>query len=60
MIEKACTKCKRITSEDQCPVCKAPTSENWSGLLIVIDPNKSRMAKELNINLPGEYALRVR
>ena len=33
---------------------------NWSGFLIIIDPEKSDIAKELKIELPGEYALRVR
>ncbi|MDI9617713.1 transcription elongation factor subunit Spt4 [Methanothermobacter sp.] len=60
MTEKACTRCKRITSDERCPVCNVPASTNWSGLLIVIDPEKSDIARELDIKLPGEYALRVR
>ena len=58
---KACTVCKRIWSnKDHCPSCGAPTSDNWSGLLIITDPDESRIAKELNITDPGEYCLRVR
>ncbi len=57
---KACTKCNLITTEERCPVCDIPTSTNWSGLLIIIDPERSDIARELNINIPGEYALRVR
>ncbi|MGL6298519.1 MAG: transcription elongation factor subunit Spt4 [Methanobacteriaceae archaeon] len=60
MVQKACTSCKRISQKDLCPVCNKPTSTNWSGYLIIIDPDKSDLAKELNITLPGEYALRVR
>jgi DNA-directed RNA polymerase subunit E" len=41
-------------------VCDITTSTNWSGLLIIIDPERSDIAQELNINIPGEYALRVR
>ncbi|MDP1553744.1 MAG: transcription elongation factor subunit Spt4 [Methanobacteriaceae archaeon] len=57
---KACTKCKRVTTDERCPVCDVITSTNWSGLLIIVDPDRSDIARELNINLPGEYALRVR
>ena len=52
---KACTVCKMISSKDHCPSCGNPTSDNWSGLLIITDP-----ARELNIEIPGEYCLRVR
>jgi len=49
-----------ITNKERCSVCNSPTSSNWSGLLIIIDPEDSDIAKELNIGLPGEYSLRVR
>ena len=57
---KACTTCKLISKKDHCPECGNPTSDNWSGLLIVLNPETSKVAKELNITLPGEYALRVK
>ena len=56
----ACTVCKRLTPKERCDVCGNPTSSNWSGLLIITDPEESELAKELNITLPGEYCLRVR
>ncbi|WP_178648154.1 transcription elongation factor subunit Spt4 [uncultured Methanobrevibacter sp.] len=56
----ACTHCKRLTTKDVCDVCNNPTSDNWSGLLIITDPEESELAKELNIELPGEYCLIVR
>ena len=56
----ACTVCKRITSEERCSVCGSPTSDNWSGLLIITKPEESELAKELNIDLTAEYCLRVR
>ncbi len=37
-----------------------PTSDNWSGLLIITKPEESELANELNIDLAGEYCLRVR
>jgi len=57
---KACTSCKRLSSNERCPVCNNPTSTNWSGFLFIVNPDDSDIAKELNIELPGEYALRVR
>jgi DNA-directed RNA polymerase subunit E" len=60
MVTKACTKCHRIMEEDRCAICNVATSRNWSGFLIVVEPEKSGIAQELKITLPGEYALRVR
>ncbi|MBM4240173.1 MAG: DNA-directed RNA polymerase, subunit E'' [Euryarchaeota archaeon] len=60
MVVKACTKCHRLMEEERCFICDLPSSINWSGLLIIIDPENSDIAKELHITLPGEYALRVR
>lgn len=60
MVTKACTRCHRIMEDDRCAICNASSSRNWSGFLIIVDPEKSDIAKELSISLPGEYALRVR
>lgn len=60
MVTKACTRCKRLMESERCAICDIPSSKNWSGFLIIIDPENSGIAKELNISLPGEYALRVR
>ena len=60
MAERACPRCKRVTLDKVCPVCGTNTSDNWTGLIVVIDPDESDLAKELNINIPGRYALKVR
>ena len=57
---RACTACQLISDKDICPACGNATSDNWSGLLIVIDPEESELAREMNIEIPGEYCLRVR
>ncbi|MGZ4926278.1 MAG: transcription elongation factor subunit Spt4 [Halobacteriota archaeon] len=41
-------------------VIEAHTSAHWSGYLIIIDPKRSEVAKRMNIDLPGRYALTVR
>lgn len=61
MVEKACKKCKRITTKKKCPNCGGQElTQHWRGKVIIFDPDKSEMAKKLNIELPGEYALKVR
>ena len=59
--EKACKRCKRIVAGKQCPICKGQDlTPHWRGLVVILDPDKSEIAKSLNIELPGEYALKVR
>jgi DNA-directed RNA polymerase subunit E" len=44
-----------------CPICKGTSlSDDWSGYAIILDPKNSTIAKRLNINQPGKYALKVR
>ncbi len=59
---KACVKCKALVPADAevCPICgsKEFTFE-WSGVIIVIDPEKSAVAKLLGIKTPGRYAIKI-
>ena len=60
MREKACLNCHMIDYGNVCPNCKSTSlTENFSGLLIVLDPEKSELAKKIGITKPGKYALRV-
>jgi DNA-directed RNA polymerase subunit E" len=63
MSEKACKNCHLITKKDKslCPKCKTHTlSDDFSGEVIILDPNNSTIARYMNINIRGKYALRVR
>ncbi|MFX1294842.1 MAG: transcription elongation factor subunit Spt4 [Promethearchaeota archaeon] len=62
MREKACRNCHRLESEKQiCSSCKTPTlSPDYSGLVIIINPEGSQIANKLKINESGKYALKVR
>lgn len=61
MTTKACRNCHFITESNTCPNCgNASLSDDWTGYVIVLDPNDSEIAKKLNITKPGKYALRVR
>ncbi|RLG77095.1 MAG: DNA-binding protein [Thermoprotei archaeon] len=59
---KACTKCRFLvpTEVGKCPVCGNESfTENWAGMVIVIDVEKSEIAKMLGIKVPGRYAIRL-
>ncbi|MGB9778091.1 MAG: transcription elongation factor subunit Spt4 [Candidatus Bathyarchaeales archaeon] len=61
MSEKACTMCHFITKENICPKCKTSSlSDDFSGIVIVFDPENSAIAKAMNIKEKGRYALKVR
>lgn len=61
MMRKACKNCHQIVDGKVCPACKGTSfSNDWTGYVVVIDPENSEIAKRLNINTPGKYALRVR
>ncbi|MEM0301839.1 MAG: transcription elongation factor subunit Spt4 [Archaeoglobaceae archaeon] len=61
MAELACRICKYINPD--AIVCKncgsSDLTKEWYGYLIILDPEKSEIAKSLGINNPGKYALRV-
>ena len=61
MSEKACTNCHFLTRENVCPKCRSTSlSDDYSGLVIVFDPEGSAIAKTMNIKEKGRFALRVR
>jgi len=61
MSEKACPTCRTLTKENTCPRCKTSSlSDDYGGLLIVFNPEKSAIAKAMSIKEKGRYALKVR
>lgn len=61
MSEKACSMCRFITKETVCPKCRSSSlSDDFSGIVIVFDPENSAIAKAMNIKEKGRYALKVR
>jgi len=58
--EFACKKCKALTTGKMCPVCKSTElSKDWSGILLIFDPQRSKIASTLEINVSHKYALKV-
>lgn len=61
MSDKACKNCRFISGGPVCPNCKSTNlSDDWSGLIIIMDPSVSEVAKRMGITAAGRYALRVR
>ncbi|MGQ4833499.1 MAG: transcription elongation factor subunit Spt4 [Candidatus Asgardarchaeia archaeon] len=58
---RACRRCHALTMTSRCPVCKSTDlTTDFSGIVIINDPEHSEIAKKLNIKQPGMYALKVR
>ncbi len=61
MSEKACRNCRSLTQSNVCIDCKmANTTDDWTGLAIILEPKKSEIAKRMDVDQAGRYALRVR
>ena len=60
MAKQACRQCKRLITGDKCVVCgSTKLSKIWKGRVIILNPEKSEIAKKINIKEPGEYAIRI-
>jgi DNA-directed RNA polymerase subunit E" len=60
-VSRACRTCKVITEENACPICKSTDlSDDYSGLLIVLNPEGSQLAQKMEIKQEGHYALKIR
>lgn len=61
MKQKACKVCKKIYEGDKCPLCESKEStDSFKGRIMVMDPEKSEIAKKINIKQKGEFAIKVR
>ncbi len=50
-----------VTEADSCPACRGTNlSKDWLGFVHVIDASRSIIAKKMNIDANGRYALKVR
>lgn len=60
-MRKVCKKCRKIYENlDVCPECNEKLSESFKGVVIIVDPENSEIAKKLNIKKSGKYAIIVR
>ena len=60
-MNRACKVCKIITEDPSCPICRrTDLSDDYSGLLVVVDPEGSQLAQKMGIKEAGRYALKIR
>lgn len=60
-MEYACRNCRYISDKKPCPNCGSQDlSTKWEGEIIILNPEKSKIAKLLNIIKPGRYAIEVK
>jgi DNA-directed RNA polymerase subunit E" len=58
---KTCKQCRHFYDGTQCPVCKSKeTANSFQGRVFIADPEKSEIAKKINVTVKGEFALKVR
>lgn len=61
MPELVCKECHRVVGGQVCDACNSTAlTSDWSGYVVIIDPQKSLIAKRLGVKIPGKYALKVR
>lgn len=58
---KACRTCRLIVyNEKTCPKCNGELSERFTGMLLILDAERSEVAKVAEITTPGNYAVSVK
>jgi DNA-directed RNA polymerase subunit E" len=59
--QKACKICNTIYEGDKCPKCESKEStESFKGRIVVLDSEKSEIAKKLDIKKKGNFAIKTR
>lgn len=59
-----CRDCHSVVEDpdsETCPMCGSSSlTEDWSGYVIIVHPEQSEIAQEMEVTEPGKYALKVR
>ncbi len=59
--QKACKICNTIHTGEKCPKCgSSESTESFKGRIIVLDSEKSEIAKKLNLKGKGNFAIKTR
>ena len=60
--QKACKICNTIYDEEEkCPeCCSKESTDGFKGRVVVMNPEKSEIAKKLNIKNKGNFAIKTR
>ncbi|MFC4990371.1 MULTISPECIES: transcription elongation factor subunit Spt4 [Saliphagus] len=58
-----CRECHRVNDADvaTCTSCGSSSlTEDWAGYVVIAHPESSEIAREMQVDEPGAYALKVR
>jgi len=59
-----CRECHRVqdaSNEENCDACGSSSlTEDWAGYVVIAHPERSEIAREMEVTEPGQYALKVR
>ena len=59
--QKACKICNTIYEGDKCPKCESKeSSENFKGRIVILNPEKSEIAKKMDRKDKGNFAIKTR
>ncbi|MBU2616349.1 MAG: DNA-directed RNA polymerase subunit E'' [Nanoarchaeota archaeon] len=59
--KKACRMCNTIFEGDKCPKCDSKEfTEGFKGRIVILNPEKSEIAKKLNLKEKGNFAIKTR
>ena len=59
--QKACKICNLIYEGEKCPKCESKEStENFKGRIVVLNPEESEIASNINIKSKGNFAIKTR
>lgn len=59
-MELACSKCHKVYRDiEKCPACNIDLTRDWASKIALIDPENSRIAKDVKITSKGIYALKT-
>lgn len=61
MVERACKICRRLIKGNMCPIDKSTDlTRSWRGVIIVMNPEASAIAKEAGLTSPGRFAIKIK
>jgi DNA-directed RNA polymerase subunit E" len=61
MKQKACKNCNKIYEGEKCIKCDSREStDSFKGRIVVFNPEKSEIAKKLNLKEKGNFAIKTR
>jgi DNA-directed RNA polymerase subunit E" len=59
---KACRSCRALVDKEVevCPVCGSRDfTDEWSGVVIILNPEESEIAKLLNLKNKGRFVVKI-